>query len=225
MEKQNTPNPSPVLKANSKNTIVIILLIIFTALISGSLVYFYQKSQLNLLQQEILLLKDQVNQKPSSSPSLSQPTPTPSSPISYSLETPDIEVTQETQPFDYTVKSLESLAAECGSTHQTGYLENLVKKYSDTQKLIYKFEYQAIRQDNTIYTLTVIPNVTNYQTLEELKKDFDQCFAGGDAYPLLLNQNWLVFENSCGTGFDNGSGRPRGCDIAKEDVAKTLRLN
>jgi len=40
-----------------------------------------------------------------------------------------------------------------------------------------------------------------------------------------MNPKWLLFVNSCGTGFSDGSGRPIGCQTVSEVVEPTLKLN
>jgi hypothetical protein len=64
-----------------------------------------------------------------------------------------------------------------------------------------------------------------YATIDSVKKDFDQCYAGGDMYPTAMNSKWLLFVNSCGTGFDDGSGKPNGCQEVRTIVEPTLKLN
>ncbi|MDP3970588.1 MAG: hypothetical protein Q8P90_02715 [bacterium] len=60
---------------------------------------------------------------------------------------------------------------------------------------------------------------------DQFSKDFDVCAAGGEAYPKMLNNDWLLFTGSCGSGFDDGSGLSVGCDEVKKVVEPTLKLN
>jgi hypothetical protein len=70
-----------------------------------------------------------------------------------------------------------------------------------------------------------LPNKAGYTSVDQFKKDFDICSVGGDAYPKLVNKNWLLFTSSCGSGFDDGSGRIHGCDEVQKIVEPSLRLN
>ena len=69
-----------------------------------------------------------------------------------------------------------------------------------------------------------MPNLTHYLTLVDFKKDFDQCSAGGSAYPSQISKDWLLFVSSCGTGFDDGSGHPHGCQKIKDQIDSSLKL-
>jgi hypothetical protein len=80
-------------------------------------------------------------------------------------------------------------------------------------------------QEPDTFVVTLLPNKAGYTSLDQFKKDFDICAAGGDAYPTMLNSNWLLFVNSCGSGFNDGSGRPIGCDEVQKVVEPTLKLN
>jgi hypothetical protein len=92
-------------------------------------------------------------------------------------------------------------------------------------KTIYNFKYAGTSQASDTFVVTLLPNKAGYSSLDEFKSDFNQCYAGGDAYPTKLNNNWLLFVNSCSTGFDDGSGNPIGCQEVKDLVAPTLQLN
>ena len=115
--------------------------------------------------------------------------------ISYSLEGVSASVTKGKVLSDYTAEKFESLATECGVTHEEGYLADLASKFKGTYKVTYDFKYADESQDPDTYTITLLPNKAEYKTLEEFKKDFDQCSGGGDAYPTMLNDNWLLFKS------------------------------
>jgi len=134
-------------------------------------------------------------------------------------------VSKTTAPFSYTADQLKSMAAECNTQHETGYFDKLVAKFSGAAKTVYTFKYQGDGQDAGIYTVTLLPNKANYASLDQFRKDFDICAAGGDTYPTMLNSSWILFVSACGTGFDDGSGRPHGCEEIRKIVEPSLKLN
>lgn len=145
-------------------------------------------------------------------------------PISYTVTGVPAKVSIETTGFDYDAETLQGLAEECGATHEEGYFESLVETFRDTSKTMYHFTYQGDTQDTGKYTATLLPNVMNYTTMDQFKKDFDLCLAGGEAYPYALNSKWLLFVSGCG-GFDDGSGLPLGCHELSKNIEPTLKLN
>lgn len=149
----------------------------------------------------------------------------PTGPLSYSTGALSTTVSKLTGSFDYTSEQLASMAEECGNSQAPSYFEDLVSKFSDADKIRYKFKYSGESQESDTFIVTVLPNKAGYSSLDEFKKDFDQCVAGGDAYPTMLNSDWLLFVNSCGTGFDDGSGKPIGCQEIRDVVEPTLNLN
>ncbi len=148
-----------------------------------------------------------------------------SEPLSYSISGVPVSVSQITVPFSFTADQLKLMAEGCGVTHEAGYFDKLVAKFSSTTEIIYNFKYQGASQDNGIYKVTLLPNVAGYISREEFMQDFYFCEAGGQAYPIMLNSKWLLFVNACGTGYDDGSGLPHGCDEIKSKIESTLRLN
>jgi hypothetical protein len=125
---------------------------------------------------------------------------------------------------DYSAEYLEGLAAECGTKSVKGDFQIETKKLEGAEKSVYSFMYTGASQESDTYVVTIMPNAMGYSTLAEFKKDFDFCAAGGSEYPIKMNENWLMFENSCGSGFDDGSGKPNGCQIAKDEVGSTIEL-
>jgi hypothetical protein len=117
------------------------------------------------------------------------------------------------------------MAEECGNNQTASYFSNLVSKFSGATKTVYNFKYTGTSQESDTFVVTLLPNKAGYSSLDQFKKDFDQCYAGGDAYPTMLNSDWLLFVNSCGTGFDDGSGKPIGCQEVRDVVEPTLKLN
>jgi|GEM_PF-1594905 len=145
--------------------------------------------------------------------------------FTYSLKDISASVSKELKPFDFTAIGLKSTSEGCGTKQAAGYFDKLIAKFNGTTKIVYNFKYQGDSQDDGIFTVTLLPNRAGYTSLDQFKKDFDQCFVAGDAYPLLLNNNWLLFVNSCGSGVDDGSDRPHGCDEIEKIVEPSLKLN
>jgi len=42
--------------------------------------------------------------------------------------------------------------------------------------------------------------------------------ARGELYPHALNEHWLVFASGCGSGMDDDSGQPIGCEMISEQI-------
>jgi len=149
-----------------------------------------------------------------------------SGPISFFMAPNLFTISTTTQPFDYTAEQLKTTAElDCATPHPAGYFDKLVAKFKGINKIIYSFKYKGESQDNGIYKVTLLPNKPGYATLEQFQKDFNLCEAVADAYPSMLNNNLLLFVNACGTGYDDGSGRPHGCEEVKKIVEPSLKLN
>jgi len=190
-----------------KNVWTIILTIIITAIIVGGGVYYWQQSKII------------------SGPGVGIEVGESKEPLSYSMGNVPASVSKETMSFGYTAEKLLSMAQECGNEQSLSYFNNLIFKFKDVTKTVYKFKYSGASQESNTFVVTLLPNKVGYFSLAEFKQDFDQCYAGGDAYPTMLNNDWLLFVNSCGSGFDDGSGNPHGCDEISEIVKPTLQLN
>lgn len=116
-------------------------------------------------------------------------------------------------------------AQECGADKDKKYFDGILSKYSaDDKGIEYSFRYKGKTQDSGVWKVTVIPNKIFYANLDGFKSDFGLCRAGADMYPTLVSDEWLLLESSCGTGFDDGSGNPHGCEIVREAVAPTIEL-
>lgn len=146
-------------------------------------------------------------------------------PFSYSTIGVLVSVSQEEKIFDLTADQLKSAAAECGTINKSGYFDKLVARFNGARKITYIFKYQGASQDDGIYKITVIENKAGYTTLDQFKKDFDFCAVAGDAYPKMLNDKWLLFVSACGSGYDDDSGRPHGCDEVRNIIEPSLKLN
>ncbi|MFZ2190324.1 MAG: PsbP-related protein [Candidatus Magasanikiibacteriota bacterium] len=146
-------------------------------------------------------------------------------PLSYSTIGVPVTVSITTTSFDYTAEELKSVSELAGIKNESGYFDKLISKFNGTTETIYTFQYTGVKQDSGKFVVTLIPNKAGYTSLDQFKKDFDIYDAGGDAYPNMLNNNWLLFVSSCGSGYDDGSGQPHGCDEIKKVVSPTLKLN
>ncbi len=144
-------------------------------------------------------------------------------PLIYSVI--NASVLKETEIFDFTPEQLETMVAECGTKHKTGYFDNLVDRFNSSTKLIYKFKYQGASQEPDTFIVTLLPNRAGYTSLDQFKNDFEMCAVAGDAYPMKLNNKWLLFISSCESGYGDDSGNPIGCDEVRKNVEPSLKLN
>lgn len=120
---------------------------------------------------------------------------------------------------------LKSKSENCGTNKSEQYFKELLSHYSENEDGIeYQFKYQGQTQDSGIWTVVAISNKIGYTNLEEFKNDFDLCEAGSDRYPYLISEKYLLFVSSCGTGYDDGSGLPHGCDVVRKIVEPTIRV-
>ena len=121
---------------------------------------------------------------------------------------------------------LKSKSEDCGTNKSEQYFEELLSYYSENSSgTEYQFKYHEQTQDSGIWIVAVIPNKIGYVDLGEFKNDFDLCEAGSDGYPYLISEKYLIFVSSCGTGYDDGSGLPHGCDVVQKIVEPTIRIN
>lgn len=195
-------------------------------LLIGGVVLGYSLYKQNAQISKLINSADQTPIVVTSAPSATVPENTkPVEPLSYSTTGVPVSVSKKTALFDFTAEQLKAAADECGSQHSSGYFNQLVSKFSGTTKTIYNFKYTGASQESNTFTVTLLPNKAGYTSLDQFKKDFDICAAGGDAYPTMLNSNWLLFKNSCGSGVDDGSGRPIGCQKVQDVVESSLKLN
>ena len=144
----------------------------------------------------------------------------------YSTAGASANVSTSNSTFDYTAETLEAMADECGTEYEEGYFADLVETYANTPKYTYEFKYAGDSQDPDTYTVTVLVDRMEYGTdIDAVKADFDQCFAGGDMYPLDVAYNHIIFVSSCGSGFNDGSDDPIGCADIRKVVEPTLEIN
>jgi hypothetical protein len=146
-------------------------------------------------------------------------------PFAYSTANIPVSISKEIRPFSFQADQLRLAAEECGIKNDPGYFNKLVSRFLETVMTVYTFKYQGESQDEGLYKITIIPNKAEYTSLDQFKKDFDVCAVGGDAYPKMLNNDWLLFVSSGGGGVDDGSGRPHGGDEIKNIVEPSLKWN
>jgi len=195
----------------------VVLAIIITAVVVGGGVYWWQQNK--VVQEEV------ANVTTDTTETTTADKEEPEEPLAYSTSGVSATVSKKTASFDYTAEGLKGTAEECGSQHNIGYFDQLVSKFSGTTKTIYNFKYTGASQGSDTFVVTLLPNKAGYTSLDQFKKDFDICAAGGNAYPTKLNSSWLLFVNSCGSGFDDGSGKAIGCQEIRDVVEPTLKLN
>ncbi|MDD3284424.1 MAG: hypothetical protein PHZ07_02415 [Patescibacteria group bacterium] len=128
-------------------------------------------------------------------------------------------------------KVLEKFTADelysnrCDTDKTKEYFQNVLSRYSNEDLGIeYIFEYNGITQEPGVWVVRVIQNKFDYENMDDFQKDFGVCSAGEEKYPLLFSGKYLLFMSSCGSGFDDGSGRPHGCDLIQEFVQPTIRI-
>lgn len=148
---------------------------------------------------------------------------TPAS-LSYTLGTTPASVSTSVSAFSFSPSSLKSLGVGCGTEQSAEHYAQIVNAFSGAQKTTYTFSYTEPTQDSGRYYVTVVPNAPGYATLAEFQNDFNICEPGGDMYPVSLTSDWLIFDSACGTGYDDGSGLPHGCDVMRTAIEPTLQM-
>ncbi|MFH0873907.1 MAG: hypothetical protein V1846_03695 [Candidatus Komeilibacteria bacterium] len=158
-------------------------------------------------------------------PSQSGPQIMSDGPISFLSPDKIAVLRKETKPFDFTAEDLEAQADECRTAYETGHFQKLIDQFKGASMVVYNFSYRGVTQDTGNYTVRLLPNLPHYTSLDQFGKDFAICAAGGERYPFLVNADWLLFVNSCSSGYDDGSRRPHGCEEIKVIVEPSLTLN
>lgn len=153
--------------------------------------------------------------------------------ISYQ-ENPDIDVyTIEFSALNFFDKASQhaSYSHECDSAlknyikRDENYYNNIISKFNSNDKgYIYVFKYKKENQGRDSWLITLIPNKIGYSSFEDFNNDFIQCTAGADS-PKAISKNYLFFESACGTGFNDGSSLPIGCNVVKAYTEPFLKLN
>lgn len=147
-------------------------------------------------------------------------------PLAYSTGNLEVSVRKEVVPVSslFDAQRLRDNAVGCGAKHPSGYFGKLMAKFEGSDAQAYVFHYEKPSQDPADYAVAVVPNAPGYEDLAAFRKDFDVCDAGGERYPWMTSAEWLVFVGACGTGFDDGSGRPVGCEEIRRVVEPSLQL-
>ena len=201
---------------NGKATIYVIIITIIIVIIGGG-IYLWQtnKSGENSNQPSVINTEVEEEQEQGEEQEI----------LSYEIVDSLIEVAKEEAPFDFTASQLQAAAQECGvNNNGLDYFNQLVSKFAGTSKIVYSFKYKGDSQDDGVFKVTIVPNKAGYTSIDQFKQDFDICSAGGEAYPKLVNKDWLLFVSSCGSGFDDGSGLIHGCDEVETIVEPSLKL-
>lgn len=141
----------------------------------------------------------------------------------FSLGDLPVSVTKIELGFGYDAETLQEMAQECNKDKGYDYYSALAEKFKDAKRFLYELTYTEPSQDGSVYRVTLIENAAHYDSFDDFKDDFDVCSAGGYAYPKHVTHDWLVFTSSCGSGFDDGSGFPHGCDLIKNQIESTLK--
>ena len=196
-----------------KNNLLTLVLVSFiTAFIVGGVVYYWEESKVSEGEPAKVVVSNMEVEVEEGDPLL------------YIIEGVDASVSKDRKPFPYTADDLFLMNQECGNNQSFSYFDNLVSVFADAEMITYKFKYTNISQEPDTYIVTLISNKAAYSSLDQFSKDFDLCYAGGNKYPYMLNEDWLVFVGSCGTGFSDDSGRPIGCVNIRDAVEPTLKL-
>lgn len=127
----------------------------------------------------------------------------------------------------FTPDYLENSSSGCyGGTHPLSYYQTVLSKFSSSdQGAQYDFNFAGKSQNSGVYEVTIIPNKPGYQNMDQFNGDFGLCDAGDNLYPSLFTSNYLLFTSACGTGYDDGSGLPHGCDEVESFVGDSIKLN
>lgn len=221
------------IKTKSKAIFLVVILIIAVLAFAD---YLWQKDLKNTADQKNEIITS------SSTPSISIPKSNPASteiitvstttpksqPLSFKTDAPKISAVRELDGiFNYQVTELKARADNCGTSYSESHFENLVAEFKQSPRIFYTFKYRganASNSDESVYSVTILPNKAGYKNIEEFKKDFELCGAGGVDNPFMLNKDWLLFVSSCGSGFDDGSGRINSCEEARKIIEPSLKL-
>lgn len=121
----------------------------------------------------------------------------------------------------FTAESLEAQAVgDCAKTVDEGYFDTLASAFEGVKGTQYSFK--ANSTETEVYTVTLFPNTTSYGTFESFRNDFEICAVGGEAYPIRLNEEALMFGSGCGAAYVDETPVLTCSDIAKE---LTLEFN
>lgn len=129
------------------------------------------------------------------------------------LETHDIE-------FPYAEEAIQELLRACDKAIEPAHIDEVAKAFSATSGIAYVFTPAEPVDGDSGYVVSAFPNDAKYASFEAFKRDFDLCFVAGNFYPMAANDDFILFENSCGSG----AGEPTDCDAAREAVRDSINL-
>lgn len=168
-----------------------------------------------------------MKQKPSGeqNPTVEQPVVEIPDALTYAVDESKVSVEKTMFPSDYTAGFFAARAGDCGTEHDAEYFKGLANRFGGSSKIVYVFTYLGESQEKgKTYTVTVLENKAGYETLEQFKADFDLCSAGGKEYPKMVSKDWLLLEDSCGSGFAEESDLSKGCDVIRDSIESSLEL-
>lgn len=118
--------------------------------------------------------------------------------LSYSLgEIKDVNVniTFKDPKTSWTAESLKAASEECGTGQSLEHYQELLKSFD--KKTIQAYRFTSKNNPEEAYEVMLVPNGPGYASLDDFKKDFDVCAAGG-MYPSQVSKTYLLFTGSCG---------------------------
>jgi len=104
---------------------------------------------------------------------------------------------------EFSADKLFQQAKDCGVDKSLNYFKTLLRKFSPSDTGNVYVIKPIDQKSNTNFKglkIKVIPNKLQYDSLDDFKKDFNLCEAGGDSYPAGLSKQYLLFKSSCSTG-------------------------
>lgn len=141
--------------------------------------------------------------------------------LSYSIDASDIVVEKESVEFPFAVEGMKTLSETCQREYE-GHARDVAESFEGVTGTAYRFHHIGETQDERDFVVSVFPNVRHYADIDSFRSDFESCYAGGDFYPHAISRKSIVFVNGCGTGYDDGSGKPHGCEEAKRAVERSI---
>lgn len=145
-------------------------------------------------------------------------------PLTYTKNASLFSVTTQEEVAKVKAEDLLSNSQGCGGNETLSHFQSIASQMKDARKVVYNFTSTDKSQDAGVYRVTALENKAGYKTLDDVKKDWNVCDAGA-TYPIMVNANWMLFSDSCGTGYDDGSGLPHGCSVVQDAVSSSLKLN
>ncbi len=144
-------------------------------------------------------------------------------PLSYNTGSPDVLVNIDFKRASdfWTPDDLLANAQECGDAKDLQYYSDLLAKFQNQTIQVYNFKPKDAPQE--AYQVLLVPNAGGYTNIENFKKDFDMCAAGG-IYPDKVSSNWLVFQGACG-GIGEDNPPPVTCNDIQTAVSNSLTIN